>query len=163
MKKIGEQSRSRVVVCLTCRTSHNIYLTTAAVTSAAAAALKRRNLKSIRERWAILGSMARGEAHFTTRGPWLDAACSICGNGHRAFVSPRDARMPLVCSSAALPLTLLRFSKRLKNELLAEQGGLGMRNLLAAFVLVSLSTLPANAQAWRNCVQGSIGPGGLAD
>ena len=35
-----------------------------------------------------------------------------------------------------------------------------MRNLLAAFVLVSLSTLPANAQAWRNCVQGSIGPGG---
>jgi hypothetical protein len=66
----------------------------------------------------------------------------------------------LVCSSAALPLTLLRFSKRLKYELLAEQGGMAMRNLLAAFVLVSLSTLPANAQAWRNCVQGSIGPGG---
>jgi hypothetical protein len=35
-----------------------------------------------------------------------------------------------------------------------------MRMLFAALVLMSLSTLPANAQAWRNCVQGSIGPGG---
>src|SRR4051812_23538564 len=42
----------------------------------------------------------------------------------------------------------------------SQSKGLVMRNLFAAFVLVSLSTLPANAQAWRNCIQGSIAPGG---
>jgi hypothetical protein len=33
-------------------------------------------------------------------------------------------------------------------------------NWLAAVALLALSALPAHAQAWRNCIQGSIGPGG---
>jgi hypothetical protein len=33
-------------------------------------------------------------------------------------------------------------------------------SLLSLLLLAGWSTSPAQAQAWRNCVQGSIGPGG---